>query len=557
MSGSGKPEGTAIFKRVSEEAYKPDPAREVEGFKLFTSTPTLKFYENGPDVLVGIRGTKDFADAKADAAIPFGALENTQRFKADLATLQQVKAAHPDKTFYGAGHSLGAAILDLFISKGLIQSGKSFNGALQLGKEQSANERTYNSGDPLYMLSKPFLKQAPQVQTKAPSLLGRLSGAYNLYEQHKISGGAKRDREPTPEEIAEAEARADRRRRTDRADAHFGGIEQQLNELSQRMFRKRAEDLDDEENEQLDEAFQRLQGHHEDESDEEEEEDDGRTERIFGKKGRRGRRRARQFMQHLKFPARLAQYNATLKFQKRKYNKALRDQRADSDYDVPSGEDFTEFEYSDDGEEEPPKFEPGHNFKRGGAKRGGAKPEEKRAFQAKLLPLLEKFRADLRQYYESQRNSWDMMEELKAARDNKDEEAAAALATRLIPMLQAEVAAYPSQEKTFDEITRLITDTPNNVADEASYEIKMYNDRDGVDLADIVRKINEARRMHEVRRNLLMSMRGGPDVAVEPVERFPTAEERLNAMLTPEYQKKVRLANRGVMNPEEPYDYRL
>jgi hypothetical protein len=368
MSGSGKPEGTAIFKRVSEEAYKPDPAREVEGFKLFTSTPTLKFYENGPDVLVGIRGTKDFADAKADAAIPFGALENTQRFKADLATLQQVKAAHPDKTFYGAGHSLGAAILDLFISKGLIQSGKSFNGALQLGKEQSANERTYNSGDPLYMLSKPFLKQAPQVQTKAPSLLGRLSGAYNLFEQHKISGGAKRDREPTPEEIAEAEARADRRRRTDRADAHFGGIEQQLNELSQRMFRKRAEDLDDEENEQLDEAFQRLQGHHEDESDEEEEEDDGRTERIFGKKGRKGRRRARQFMQHLKFPARLAQYNATLKFQKRKYNKALRDQRADPDHDVPFDEDFTEFEYSDDGEEEPPKFEPGHYFKRGGSK---------------------------------------------------------------------------------------------------------------------------------------------------------------------------------------------
>jgi hypothetical protein len=191
MHGSGMLEGNAVFKRIAEEAYKSDPAQEVNGFKLIASSPTLKFYADGPDVIVGIRGTQDFTDAKADAAIVVGDLENSQRFKTDLAFFQKVKADNPDKVFYGAGHSLGGAILDVFISKGLIRSGKSINAALQLGKEETANERIYNRGDALYMLSKPFLKQSPLVETRTKSVLAHLSPLYNLLEQHKISGYGK------------------------------------------------------------------------------------------------------------------------------------------------------------------------------------------------------------------------------------------------------------------------------------------------------------------------------------------------------------------------------
>lgn len=202
LQGSGVPEDNAIFKRIAAEAYKSDPAPAVGSFQLFASSPTLKFYGDGPDVIVGIRGTDDFKDAKADVAIAFGALENSQRFKSDLAFMQKVKSENPDKVFYGAGHSLGGAILDLFISKGLIRSGKSINAALQLGKEETANERIYNSGDALYKLSRPFLSQNPLVESRTKSLLARLSPLYNLLEQHGISGYGKPKKEPRRLQIA-------------------------------------------------------------------------------------------------------------------------------------------------------------------------------------------------------------------------------------------------------------------------------------------------------------------------------------------------------------------
>jgi hypothetical protein len=191
MSGYGKPEGNSIFKRAADEAYSSNPVQDLDGFHLFASSPTLKFWKKDDDVIVGIRGTKDFRDVKADAAIALGTLEHSQRFKSDLEFMMQVRSQYPGETFYGAGHSLGAAILDLFISKNLIKSGKSINGALQLGKEEAANERIYNSGDALYTLSKPFLKQEPLVEQREQSLLAKLSPAYNLLEQHGISGTGK------------------------------------------------------------------------------------------------------------------------------------------------------------------------------------------------------------------------------------------------------------------------------------------------------------------------------------------------------------------------------
>lgn len=195
MSGYGKPEGNTIFKRAADEAYKSNPVEDLDGFHLFASSPTLKFWKKDNDVIVGIRGTKltDYRDIKADAAIAFGNLEHSQRFKSDLDFMMKVRGEYPAEVFYGAGHSLGGAILDLFISKRLINSGKSINGALQIGKEEAANERIYNSGDALYKLSSPFLKQSPLVEERDRSLLAKVSPVYNLIEQHGISGTGKGD----------------------------------------------------------------------------------------------------------------------------------------------------------------------------------------------------------------------------------------------------------------------------------------------------------------------------------------------------------------------------
>ena len=193
MQGIGMPEGNSIFKRAADEAYKSNPSRNLDGYELFASSPTLKFWKKGNEVIVGIRGTvlTDFQDIKADASIAAGRLEWSNRFKKDLAYMMSIRSQYPGEIFYGAGHSLGGAILDLFISKNLIRSGKSINAATQLGKDESKNERIYNSGDALYALSKPFLKDAPVVEEKEKSLLAKVSPLYNLYEQHGISGAGK------------------------------------------------------------------------------------------------------------------------------------------------------------------------------------------------------------------------------------------------------------------------------------------------------------------------------------------------------------------------------
>ena len=370
MSGSGKPEGNAIYKRVAEEAYKSDPAKEVDGFTLIASSPTLKFYAKGSDVLVGIRGTQDFADAKADAAITIGALDNTQRFKTDLAFMEKVKSENPDKVFYGAAHSLGGAILDLFISRGLIQSGKSINAALQLGKEETANERIYNSGDALYKLSRPFLKQSPLVETKKPSTMGRFFGLYNLLEQHRISGSGKRsraelntadnlgdvteDRPPTAEELADALGRAGASGVHKRVES----MEARLATLSKQMFNKKLDDLNDDEMEQLDAAFEEAYGGDSESSSGSSEDDEAPRGTEYHVKARRGPKikpaRKRSFLRFLKKKASMRYYAGIM----RRVNERQRKRREDPDYAVPEDEDSTDYEYdSDDDEDERPPGE--------------------------------------------------------------------------------------------------------------------------------------------------------------------------------------------------------
>jgi hypothetical protein len=162
-----------LYKDAAQYAYSPDPPGELgDGFGRYTFSPTLKFWSKGNVMLVGIRGTADKDDLFADLMIGSGNLEYTRRFRTDELFMKQVQASFvgTDRTqpvtYYGAGHSLGGAILDLFIQKGYISSGVSYNGALQIGKEQILNRRVYATGDPLYMLSRSFLSQDLELREK-------------------------------------------------------------------------------------------------------------------------------------------------------------------------------------------------------------------------------------------------------------------------------------------------------------------------------------------------------------------------------------------------------
>ena len=182
LHGSGPIPQLSVLQQIAKAAYSTDPPQQIGPFKLRSSTPTLKFYIL-PDadqrftdtIIVGIRGTKttDKQDLWADAQLALGKLEGTPRWTKDLADFRSFMSRIPnaaDVDVYGVGHSLGGAILDMFLKKGLIQQGVSYNPAIQLGDTQKdiPNRRIYQEGDPLLAIMGRSARNV-EVRPKKPS----------------------------------------------------------------------------------------------------------------------------------------------------------------------------------------------------------------------------------------------------------------------------------------------------------------------------------------------------------------------------------------------------
>lgn len=182
-------ESEEILSKIAQSAYDPTPPKQIGPYKLISHTATLKFYDYGDKVIIGIRGTKpsDKRDLHADAAVPMGQLVNTQRYKNDEHIIRQYRMRYPRNHFYAATHSLGSAIADLLLHKGLIRAVVSFNGAIEphYVRHANANHRIYNEDDPLYAIMGRFSIN-PTVRKNAPQkwwerLLSKFS-----YTQHAI-----------------------------------------------------------------------------------------------------------------------------------------------------------------------------------------------------------------------------------------------------------------------------------------------------------------------------------------------------------------------------------
>jgi len=183
LHGSGPIPELSILQQIAKAAYSTSPPPQIGPFKLLGSTPTLKFYglvhpSNPRDIdtiVVGIRGTKttDKQDLWADAQLALGRLEGTPRWKKDLADFNSFVGRQEDPDgidIYGAAHSLGGSILDMFLKKNLIQQGVSYNPAIQLGDAQKDlnNRRIYQDGDPLLAIMGRSAKNV-EVRPKKPS----------------------------------------------------------------------------------------------------------------------------------------------------------------------------------------------------------------------------------------------------------------------------------------------------------------------------------------------------------------------------------------------------
>jgi len=156
--GASEEGSTATLQEMAKVSYSPTPPHAINGYTLIHSTPTLKFYKKGNLIIVAIRGTQlnDPRDLAADALAVVGKLRQSVRYRNDLNTLMALKTSAENRgsRFIAVGHSLGGAVLDLFLRQRLVANGLSFNGFPEPQERQGNphHHRIYNTDDFIYKL---------------------------------------------------------------------------------------------------------------------------------------------------------------------------------------------------------------------------------------------------------------------------------------------------------------------------------------------------------------------------------------------------------------------
>jgi hypothetical protein len=208
MKGGGEMPDKNILQQIAQASYNlENPPQTIGDWNLLKWTPTLKFYNNGNTIIVGIRGTKTTEDVKTWGTVALGTLNQTDRYKRDAQEVRDFQQTYPPTQYdyYGVGHSLGGSLLDLMIDDGLVKSGLSYNPAVQIKHFNStANRRIYNESDPLYNTMGRFAKTEEVRPTKPKTFWDRaisvlpwgntLNNLYRSYQSHGLTnfvGGKK------------------------------------------------------------------------------------------------------------------------------------------------------------------------------------------------------------------------------------------------------------------------------------------------------------------------------------------------------------------------------
>jgi hypothetical protein len=196
----------SLMVKIADASYEVSPPKEIDGWVLLKATRTLKFYKKGKVILVGIRGTADGRDFRADLKIIKSRLDKSARYKQDLEVLTKVYNENSGDTFYGVGHSLGGAILDLFLQTGMISKGISYNPAVEKPFFNSTkNYRIYMENDPLYNFIGQYTRLG-EVRKQPAVSRNDAVGAVQSVKAHLLSnfeGGSMRGGAPTPPEVNE------------------------------------------------------------------------------------------------------------------------------------------------------------------------------------------------------------------------------------------------------------------------------------------------------------------------------------------------------------------
>lgn len=138
----------------SYDYYKGSNNLEVKHYTLVAKCKSGLIYER-PQTKIRIyafRGTQNAEDVSTFPTLVSNTFSSTKRYQTDKAFVKEHPAPEGYRTI-GGGHSLGGAVVDQLLADGLIQSGISFNPAIELNKmNNSGNKRIYNRNDFLYKL---------------------------------------------------------------------------------------------------------------------------------------------------------------------------------------------------------------------------------------------------------------------------------------------------------------------------------------------------------------------------------------------------------------------
>lgn len=159
---------TKILYQMNKNAYDNVETNVDPGWVYMTGTPTLKLYNNGPAIMIAVRGTADQRDIITDLTIAAQDMENQQRYKDDKTFIQQFQVNYPAEryTYLLTGHSLGGAICDQLMADGIGLQAITFNPAVQKRFYDSQNnKRIYQAEDPLYRMMGRYCKYNVEVRT--------------------------------------------------------------------------------------------------------------------------------------------------------------------------------------------------------------------------------------------------------------------------------------------------------------------------------------------------------------------------------------------------------
>jgi len=171
-----------------DSAYEKRAKPNVNGFDLIFDGETIDAFLNKKtkEIIVGIRGTSNMEDVKADVNLVANRLAQTSRYAKDLIQFKQLVRTYPpsDYTYHLNSHSLGGAVArQLIRDYPFIKSSVGFNPAKQikdLNEFESRNMDYYINKDPLYNTFGRFSKDNKKVFEYKPK---RPSGFFGWLRQ--------------------------------------------------------------------------------------------------------------------------------------------------------------------------------------------------------------------------------------------------------------------------------------------------------------------------------------------------------------------------------------